>query len=161
DATVQEMRPRCLVMLGDSFDDLAIVSDLPGDAIDRICRLAAGRRVVWLSGNHDPAPVDLPGEHKDTLSSGACVFRHIASADPGAEVSAHYHPKARFWLRGQSIVRPCFLIDRRRIILPAFGTYTGGLRIDDPVFDRLMEPDAIAVLTGRRAVAIPRARAVV
>ena len=45
------------------------------------------------------------------------------------------------------------------MILPAFGTYTGGLRIDDPVFERIVAPDAIAVLTGKQAIALPRTAA--
>jgi metallophosphoesterase superfamily enzyme len=75
-----------------------------------------------------------------------------------AEVSAHYHPKARLRLGAGSVSRPCFLIDRDRVILPAFGRYTGGLDCASPVLDALMGPDALAVLTGDRARPIPMPR---
>jgi metallophosphoesterase superfamily enzyme len=60
--------------------------------------------------------------------------------------------------RGGGITRPCFLIDARRIILPSFGTYTGGLRTRDPALAGLMDEQAVAVLTGQAAVAVPMPR---
>ena len=39
---------------------------------------------------------------------------------------------------------------------PAFGAFTGGLDARDPVFDRLLSADAVALMTGRRVVACPR-----
>ena len=155
EAEIQRFNPAMVVSVGDSFDDLTSADNLAADISDRISRMAAGRRWIWIAGNHDPGPVELPGSHLSELKLNGISFRHIAGSS-GADVSGHYHPKARLWVKGQSISRPCFLIDQTRIILPAFGTYTGGLRIDDPVFDTLVSPDAIAVLTGKRAVAIPR-----
>ena len=82
------------------------------------------------------------------------TFRHIAEVGEKAEISGHYHPKAR--LAGQS--RPCFLADASRLILPAYGVYTGGLRSHDAALTALMAKDALAVLTGPRALAIPMPR---
>ena len=45
----------------------------------------------------------------------------------------------------------CFLIGRDHLILPAFGTYTGGLLADDPVLRKLV-PDGLAVACGTRAL---------
>ena len=73
-------------------------------------------------------------------------------------MSGHYHPKMRLALRGQSISRPAFLIDGDRVILPAYGTYTGGLSCDDPALAGLMRPEALAVLTGTVAHVLPMRR---
>ena len=70
------------------------------------------------------------------------------------EVSGHYHPKVR--LAGRAI--PCFLVDAVRVILPAYGTYTGGLRSKDASLTTLMAKDALAILTGPRVLAIPMPR---
>ncbi|MGR3586761.1 MAG: ligase-associated DNA damage response endonuclease PdeM, partial [Pseudooceanicola nanhaiensis] len=45
-----------------------------------------------------------------------------------------------------------------RLILPAYGAYTGGLRSRDPALCSLMEPGALAILTGPipRAIPMPR-----
>ena len=152
---VAETTPRRLVLLGDSFDDDAATDALPEDALDRINRLAAGRELIWIAGNHDPGHLDLPGANLSIYHRGPLLFRHIARPGAEGEVSAHYHPKARLVLRGQGISRPCFLMDRTRVILPAFGTYTGGLDINNAAFEGLMGDGAMALLTGRRITALP------
>lgn len=152
--------PRVVICLGDSFDDAAAAGDLPPDARERIASLAAGRRWVWIAGNHDPAPPGFGGDQRAAWREGDLVFRHIAQAGDAparrGEVSGHYHPKV--WLRGAG--RPCFLVDQRRVVMPAFGLYTGGLDVADPAFDGVMAPDAVALMTPAktgRIVAVPRA----
>ena len=51
--------------------------------------------------------------------------------------------------------RPCFCYDSRRLILPAFGTYTGGLNASDPIIAALFEQDARAIMTGIKSTVIP------
>lgn len=158
EAEILRLDPAIVISVGDSFDDLAAAGAIQHETVERIARMAAGRRWIWIAGNHDPGPIELPGSHIAETNVDGLIFRHIADPDR-SDVSGHYHPKARVFLKGQSIARPCFLIDRTRVILPAFGTYTGGLRISDPVFDGLVSSDAIVVLTGKRAIAIPRSAA--
>ncbi|MDD9731351.1 ligase-associated DNA damage response endonuclease PdeM [Mameliella sp. AT18] len=147
-----------VICLGDSFDAPGIESALPQEDLLWITRLQAGREWIWIAGNHDPAPVTLKGAHRAEHSEAALTFRHIATPDGRAEVSGHYHPKARLSLRGRSVTRPCFLVDDTRLILPAYGAYTGGLHCDAPVLSDLMDPSAQAILTGPRPVAIPMPR---
>ena len=151
--------PRLVVCLGDSFDDLAAARNLSEQVLVRIGRLAAGRRWVWVAGSHDPGPVELPGSHLAELRLGLLNFRHIAlpRLAPGAgEVSAHYHPKARLTRRGTRIARRCFLADEHRVILPTFGSYTGGLDAGDAAFDALLAPTALAFLLGTGVTAVAR-----
>lgn len=155
---IARLDPACVVCLGDSFDD-----SLAGDVLperDRLAALASGRDWVWIAGNHDPVPPGLGGRHASETSLGPLTFRHIARPDtvPG-EVSGHYHPKLRLALGGRAISRPCFLHDARRVILPAFGAYTGGLRADRPPLAGLLGPDARAILTGEPCVTLPLAPA--
>lgn len=146
---------RHVVCLGDSFDDLGAAQALPEDERLWILGLQAGRRWDWIEGNHDPGPVGLGGTHLSELSLGPLTFRHIAVPGSRGEVSGHYHPKATVRARGRSISRPAFLFDTSRLILPAYGTYTGGLRSQSRVLCDLMDADARAVLTGPQPVAIP------
>jgi hypothetical protein len=149
---------RTVVCLGDSFDDMAAADALPEAERQWIFRLQAGRRWVWIEGNHDPGPLEFGGAHLAELPSPPLTFRHIARRDASGEISGHYHPKATVSLRGRSITRAAFLIDRDRVILPAYGTYTGGLHAQTPVLADLMRPEAIAVLTGATPTAIPMPR---
>ncbi|MEM9055365.1 MAG: ligase-associated DNA damage response endonuclease PdeM [Pseudomonadota bacterium] len=157
-AVIGETSARTIVMVGDSFDDLTAAEEIADQISERLLRMAAGRRFIWVAGNHDPGPVDLPGSNMSAYRHGELTFRHIAEPGAEAEISGHYHPKARFRLKGQFISRPCFLADEQRIILPAFGTYTGGLDIQNPAFDRVFSGHCHAVLTGRRLVKISRAQ---
>ncbi len=149
---IQATAPKTVICLGDSFDDLEAGAALASAHRDTILRLQAGRHWLWLEGNHDPGPVDLGGEHMSELTLGPLTFRHIAEdgADPG-EVSGHYHPKARL----RHVSRPCFMADAGRLILPAYGCYTGGLDWTTPVLRSLFAKQAIAYLTGPRVLAVP------
>lgn len=145
-----------VICLGDSFDDSAAAGHLPDAEKLWIAKLQAGRRWVWIEGNHDPGPVQLGGTHRRSLIIGPLHFRHIAEPTPTpGEVTGHYHPKATLSLRGRALTRPCFLFDETRLILPAYGAFTGGLHSHDPALTRLMSPHAQAILTGPKPCKIP------
>lgn len=158
DADLALSHARIVVCLGDSFDDLGAAMALPADETQWIRRLQAGRRWIWIEGNHDPGPIGTGGAHLAELSIAPLMFRHIAQEAATGEVSGHFHPKATLQARGRNITRPSFLMDSNRVILPAYGTYTGGLRAQSPVLRHLMQPQAIAVLTGTTPTAIPMPR---
>ena len=153
DADIARTGARRVICLGDSFDDL-VSAELPDDLGAWLARMMAGRHWVWIEGNHDPGPVALGGEHRAEMRLGPLVFRHIAATQTSAEVSGHYHPKAG--VAGET--RRCFLLDERRLVLPAYGAFTGGLSCRDPVLRALMGSQAKAILTGARALAVPLPR---
>lgn len=153
DKAITATDPQMVICLGDSFDDLDAARALPNTARETLARLQAGRNWVWIEGNHDAGPVEIGGTHRAVLTLGPLTFRHIADPTATGEISGHYHPKARLPGTGS---RSCFLLDDARVILPAFGAYTGGLRCNDPAFDTLFGPQAKAVLTGRKATPVPR-----
>ena len=138
EAAIRRDNPRKLLFLGDSFHRSHLAESLDDDHRRRINTLAEGRDVIWLVGNHDPAlPSWLPGQAADDYLSRTIRFRHIASPDAmGGEVSGHYHPKARIKTRARAISGRCFIHDGRRMIMPAFGAYTGGLSVLDPSIGR-------------------------
>jgi hypothetical protein len=158
DQDIASTGARIVVCLGDTFDDMAAARALSEEHRRWLERLMAGRRWVWIAGNHDPAPLELGGTHLEAFYEPPLIFRHIATEGGRGEVSGHYHPKARVALQGRSLSRPCFLRDEARLILPAYGTYTGGLRSHDAVLANLMAPKATAILTGTPMVEIPMPR---
>ena len=147
-----------VVCLGDTFDDTTAMDELTEGESLWIARLQAGRKWIWIEGNQDPGPVALGGTHLAELPQPPLVFRHIAQPGSSGELSGHYRPKASMRTRGHSLSRPCFLVDSDRVILPSYGTYTGGLRSTDDVLTQLMRPEALAILTGPvpRAIPMPR-----
>ncbi|MEJ6391522.1 ligase-associated DNA damage response endonuclease PdeM [Gymnodinialimonas ulvae] len=148
-----------VICLGDSFDDLAAARATAQAVTDRLAPVMAGRKWIWIEGNHDPGPVDIGGDHLSQINIAPLTFRHIAGdTDASGEVSGHYHPKARVKARGRTITRPCFLLDAARLILPAYGTYTGGLHCDHPDLSGLMGDGATAILLARPPIRIPMPR---
>ena len=158
DTDLATTQARKVVCLGDSFDAPGVETALPDAERLWISRLQAGRDWVWIEGNHDPGPVSLGGAHRASLTVNNLTFRHIADPQQTGEISGHYHPKFRLSLKGRSLSRPCFLLDQNRLILPAYGCYTGGLRCDDIVLRALMHKDAKAILTGTQQCAVPMLR---
>lgn len=155
---IAETHPRTVICLGDSFDDTTAAQALDESTAAHLPPLMAGRRWIWIEGNHDPGPLGLAGTHLAGLELGPLTFRHIAVEGACGEVSGHYHPKARIAARGRSVSRRCFLVDERRMILPAYGTYTGGLACDGPELSALMDENARAILLGTPPVAVPMPR---
>ena len=133
--------PRTVVTLGDSFHD--------GEGPDRILdgdraaltALQRGRDWIWIAGNHDPDPVrNLGGISARTLAIGALTFRHEPTAGaPEGEIAGHLHPLARVATRGRTVSRRCFAADATRVVMPAFGAYTGGLNVRDRAFAAVFE----------------------
>ncbi|MGH6763003.1 MAG: ligase-associated DNA damage response endonuclease PdeM [Phyllobacterium sp.] len=153
--------PKTVISLGDSFHDPEASARLPEIYSVRLKELMNGRSWVWITGNHDPnVPVDLPGETFLELATGALTFRHeprlVASR---GEIAGHLHPAARIVRRGSSVRRPCFASDGERLIMPAFGAYTGALNVLDRAFRGLFAEERLcAFMLGTERV-YPIARA--
>jgi DNA ligase-associated metallophosphoesterase len=149
-ALVARYRPLHLVAVGDSFHDDQAAARLAASDLAVLDAIAEATQLVWVTGNHDPSPpIGLPGMSVSAFAAGPLVFRHLAHRGATGEISGHYHPKARVATRAGEIVRPCFIADADRLILPSFGAYTGGLDIRSPAISALFPNGAEAFLLGR------------
>lgn len=126
--------PRCVVAVGDSFHDGGGPARLAISDRDNLTAMQSGRDWIWITGNHDPDPTDgIGGDFQETLKTGAITFRHLPTGATG-EIAGHLHPAARIVQRGRAIRRRCFAADRTRLVMPAFGAFTGGLNVRDAAF---------------------------
>ncbi|RCS25178.1 ligase-associated DNA damage response endonuclease PdeM [Phyllobacterium salinisoli] len=144
-AVIARHNPALIVSLGDSFHDGHASARLPAPYVSRLHELMSGREWVWITGNHDPErPVGLPGDVADELAIGPLIFRHEpqSGSAPG-EIAGHLHPAAKIVRRGRSVRRPCFASDGERLIMPAFGAYTGALNVLDRAFRGLFAEDRL------------------
>src|SRR5262249_19335719 len=88
----------------------------------------------------------LGGRVADEIKLGGITLRHrpaIGAITP--EIAGHMHPAARLLLYGTSLRRPCFVGNGRRLIMPAFGAFTGGLNVLDDAFLPLFGNGGLAV----------------
>src|SRR3954453_4003008 len=144
--------PATVVALGDSFHDADGSGRLPATEQQRLAAMTAAHRFLWVQGNHDPSPpTGIGGEWVESVAIGPIVFRHEAvfGSDVG-EIVGHHHPKATVPARSGSVCRPCFVFDgRQRLMMPAFGAYTGGLDVRDPAIARLFPRGGRVFLLGK------------
>ena len=154
DAVLCRYRPQRVLCLGDSFYDAQAVARLHDSDRTYLVAMASDCEWVWIAGNHDPEPPDtLPGRVESEVTIGPLVFRHKAAAPtPPGEVSGHFHPIAKVHVRGRSLRGRCFASDGRRLVLPAFGAYTGGLNVLDPAVRALFRAGFRVHLLGRNRV---------
>jgi uncharacterized protein len=141
--------PKTVIALGDSFHDEDAYARLSAGDRETIAALQARRDWIWISGNHDPAlPSDLGGVVAREVAIGPIVFRHEPTGEVG-EIAGHLHPKARVATRARRIERRCFASDGERVVMPAFGAYTGGVSIRDAAFSKIFQTaDLIAHVLG-------------
>ena len=154
DREIAALSPARLIFLGDSFHDGQGEARLANDDAGRLAGLARGRELVWVVGNHDEeGPRVLPGEVIDEATIQGLTLRHEPQAglQPG-EVAGHLHPAARVSSGRGSVRRRCFVTDGARLILPAFGAYTGGLNVLDVAFSGLFGGPLLAAALGKQKV---------
>ena len=145
---VDECGATRLYCLGDSFHDRFGCDRLPAAARELLTSLTHRLDWLWITGNHDAGFVDHCGGMivEEAVVKGL-VLRHEAEpGDPRPELSGHYHPKLRLQLRGRRVSRRCFVASPTKLILPAFGSLTGGLDAHHPEIVRKVGPSATALV---------------
>lgn len=153
EAVLAELQPRRVICLGDTVDDPAAWQRMHPEDHQRLQSLCASTSWTWIAGNHDPdRPPNFSGCFCSEIEIAGVTFRHQARPDcSGREVSGHFHPKARLNLRGRGISGRCFMGSATRLILPAFGAFTGGLDQADEAFKRIFPtPPAIWLIHRHR-----------
>lgn len=134
--------------LGDSFHDSAGSERLPDDTRLLLTQLTAATRWVWITGNHDDEIRDRCGGHiMEEAEIADMVLRHEADIDElRPELSGHFHPKLRIQSCGRHVSRRCFVASETKLILPAYGAFTGGLDAAHPEIVKKVGPDAEALV---------------
>jgi DNA ligase-associated metallophosphoesterase len=142
-----------LIALGDSFEDNDGFHRLSDPARAKLDELRRSCHWIWITGNHDTKlSTDSVDNIYSSFAEAPLIFRHIADMDvPDGyfEVSGHFHPKATTKARGRRITRPCFIHDDKRLIMPAFGAFTGGLDINDPAIQHMLDDEQHITICGR------------
>ena len=93
--------------------------------------------VLLVRGNHDKRAGDPP-DHIGVrcvdapFAAPPFLFAHHPATSPdGYVIAGHVHPGIRIYGSGRERARlPCFVVGQERMILPAFGDFTGLADID-------------------------------
>ena len=174
-ADIDRLDPAHVICLGDSFHDVGGPERLPDDCRQLLVRLMEGRQWSWICGNHDPDLTGLVGgdvaaqmtlagvegsigltHEPGSLIASDCGIHGGAVGNWALELSGHLHPVASLASRqrGRALRRKTFVITSNRIILPAYGSYTGGLSIQDAAFVPFLDAGSRLVVLGRQTVCL-------
>jgi DNA ligase-associated metallophosphoesterase len=113
------------------------------------------RHFMIVRGNHDLRAGDPPDDWRmDCVDAPAMLAPFVlchepCESDAGTVLCGHVHPAFKLWGKGgMSATLPCFMIGARRMILPAFGSFTGNALV------KPAEGERIAVIAEDEVIAI-------
>lgn len=162
---VEQTNPRRLLILGDCFHGK--MND-PAGMFEPFMAWRQTRSelaIELIRGNHDRhaghAPVDLGMTvHPRPLCEAGLTFAHEPFDDGESRVLAgHIHPAASLRdFDGGAVRVPCFVVEPRLLILPAFGAFTGTCtiaaaekrRLFIAANGRVLQSDPLLLTAGRR-----------
>ena len=107
--------------------------------------------LTLVRGNHDLHAGDPPlwlaiAMADEPMHVGPFAFCHHPDLlATGYLMAGHVHPVYRLRSGWESVLLPCFMADAQRIVLPAFGAFTGGHAV-------VPEPDELLFVTSGDAV---------
>ena len=127
---------RIVIALGDNFHDGGGPARLAAPTAPRCSRCSAA-----ATGFGSPATT-IPSRARASAacsrarwrSARWCFATSRSRSRARARSPGHLHPSARIRHRGRILTRRCFASDGTRLVMPAFGAYTGGLNIRHAAF---------------------------
>jgi len=136
---VDRYDPARVIALGDSFQDAQAARRIGADDLEMLATLQAKRDWIWIAGNHDPQIAERAGGRvcASVRLAGLSLRHQPVAGGVTHEIAGHLHPAAKLSRYGTTIRRPCFVGNGRRLVMPAFGAFTGGLNVLDDAFQPL------------------------
>ena len=135
DALVERHQARHVVFLGDFLHARAAHASSTQQAMLAWRRSRPDLRLTLVRGNHDKHAGDPAASLGIELvdephAVGPFAFCHHPDLDldgsDGYALAGHVHPAWVLATRFDSLRLPCFVVGTRRMILPSFGSFTGG-----------------------------------
>lgn len=136
-------QPETVICLGDNVHDAqAFLRMTTQDLLylESLCTNVVSWK--WIVGNHDRLefnnlPLHSTDFFSEVLIDGLC-FTHDVQPEQPLQIIGHYHPKISIKRNGAKISGKCFSLSNNRLIMPAYGSYTGGLDVDEPIYKEIL-----------------------
>jgi DNA ligase-associated metallophosphoesterase len=145
DGAIAATRPIAVVFLGDLFHAAEAHAPATLSALRAWRQSRSTLDLVLVEGNHDlkagapPADLGIRVEQEPWCVGGLALCHHPRFVAGAHTVAGHVHPAVRISGRADDGVRlPCFWMRDGLTVLPAFGSFTGGARIDREDGDRVI-----------------------
>ncbi len=148
-------QPARVIVLGGA-PDAGAAFRLGSDVAEILRIQREDRDWTWVAGvgQNPVAAPQLGGRVVSELRIAGLALRpHPTPGRATHEIAAHLRPMAHVSLHGYSVRRPCFVGNRLRLVMPAFGVPASGTNVLDPAIQRLFGHDGMAVwLLGREGI---------
>ena len=132
---INKIKPKEIIFLGDTFHDKYSLTRISKNNLKKFKNLFSHFQCYLINGNHDQKIIDKDFYFVDDLEINGIKFVHKKTNLNKLEISGHFHPIAVAKYKGIKIKNKCFICSNKKIILPAFGIYTGGLNVKNKNFD--------------------------
>lgn len=146
-AVIDKYNASSVIALGDSFHDSEAAGRMADEDLETLHIMQDACEWIWVTGNHDPVISKRVGGHVfAVVNVNGLTLRHEPTDGRAThEIAGHLHPAAKLCRHGYTLRRPCFIGNGLRLVMPAFGTYTGGLNVMDTAFEPLFGSDGVKV----------------
>jgi DNA ligase-associated metallophosphoesterase len=154
-ALVTEYGATRLVMLGDFIHAAAGRVPALDNAFRAWRQTQPGLSLLLVRGNHDERAGDPPPAwNVDVVPAPHLAAPFLLCHEPnepptGYALCGHVHPGVRVAADGDSARLPCFVLGRRRALLPAFGRLTG------LALTRAAPGETLVAIAGERLFTLP------
>ena len=153
---IEKYSPKQIISLGDNFHDPKTLQIIDKINIKKINETFNQLDVIWIDGNHDENLKNkklIYGKFKKNHSFSNLTFTHIKSQkleENLFEFSGHFHPKISFKHNRINYLCKCFVLGKNFCILPAFGSFTGGLDINSSDLKKILPADKTVIAIGKK-----------
>ncbi len=138
--------PATVIVLGDGLHADGAAGMTAGD-LEVLRILQEDRAWIWVTGHaHSPAPPQLAGSMCAEIKMAGIALRPRPTTGLAThEIAASMRPEAHISIYGYSLRRACFVGNRQRLLMPAFGAAAGGVNVLSEPFRPLFGAGGMAV----------------
>ena len=141
-----------VILLGDTFHDENAFNRMSEKAFFLFKSLIKKYEVIFILGNHeDKLKIDNINFLNEYVIDDI-HFIHQALQKSIFQISGHFHPVATIKSSIKKITVKCLLHTNNHIILPSFGTYTGGLNINDQALKPFVNHQTYIYMLAKKSI---------
>jgi len=125
---------KIIILLGDTFHDRGALNRMSSKVKSIFDSLVENYEIIFVLGNHENKMKSAFIKFYERYIVDDIHFLHEAALEKKYQISGHFHPVASLKINSKQITEKCLIHSENHIIMPAFGEFTGGLNINNPVF---------------------------
>ncbi len=141
-----------IILLGDTFHDEEAFERMDFKSHGLFRYILDNYNVIFILGNHENKMKlkKITFYHNYVIDN--IHFIHEAKPNNKYQVSGHFHPVASVKVGSKKITGKCLVHSNNHLILPSFGTFTGGLNINSNIIKPYLNNDYDIFMLGKNSV---------